>query len=207
MGATKQFRRSRPAERHGKVSVRKNVASSGGQKLVGELERVVAGLGGKGAFGARLSERLGEGESMKQAKYVSVGFWIATSLFALQMGFTAYAQLSLPEVTDAFDHLGFPGYFRIELSWLKLAGIAVLLAPAPARLKEWAYAGFAITLGSAVIAHLAVGDGAPKWSWAVGTAVLWGLSYFFFRKRESRGVAAPSERSAVRAFGASGQAA
>ncbi len=124
---------------------------------------------------------------MKQAKYVSVGFWVATFLFALQMGFTAYAQLSLPQVAEAFRHLGFPDYFRVELSWLKFAGIAVLLAPAPARLKEWAYAGFAITLGSAVIAHLAVGDGVAKWSWAAGTGVLWAASYFFFRKREAEG--------------------
>jgi hypothetical protein len=144
---------------------------------------------------------------MKQAKYVPVGFWIATSLFALQMGFTAYAQLSLPQVAEAFRHLGFPDYFRVELSWLKFAGIAVLLAPAPARLKEWAYAGFAITLGSAVIAHLSVGDGASKWSWAAGTAVLWGLSYFFFRKGESEGTAAASERSAERVTVASSQAA
>ena len=38
-------------------------------------------------------------------------------------------------------------------------GVAALLVPmVPARLKEWAYAGFAITLVSALIAHLAVGD-------------------------------------------------
>jgi hypothetical protein len=42
-------------------------------------------------------------------------------------------------VAEAFTHLGFPDYFRVELSWLKLAGILVLLLPAPERLKEWAY--------------------------------------------------------------------
>ena len=119
---------------------------------------------------------------MKQAKGITTGYWIATSLFALQMGFTAYAQLRLPQVAEAFTRLGFPAYFRIELSWLKLAGILVLLLPAPDRLKEWAYAGFAITLVSALIAHLSVGDDASKWSWAAGTAVLWAMSYFFFRK-------------------------
>jgi len=55
-----------------------------------------------------------------------------------------------------------------------------LLAPVPARLKEWAYAGFAITLGSALIAHFASGDGPAVWSWAAGTSVLWALSYFFW---------------------------
>jgi hypothetical protein len=119
---------------------------------------------------------------MSHDKTVRRGYWIATSLFALQMGFTAYAQLRLPQVAEAFTHLGFPDYFRVELSWLKVAGILVLLLPAPDRLKEWAYAGFAITLGSALVAHLSVGDDVTKWGWAAGTAVLWGLSYFFFRK-------------------------
>ena len=115
------------------------------------------------------------------------GFWIATALFCLQISFTAYAQLSLPQVAEAFAHLGFPDYFRVELSWAKFLGVVVLLAPAPARLKEWAYAGFAITLASALIAHLAVGDGPDAWGWAAGTAVLWSLSYLFWRRQEAIG--------------------
>jgi hypothetical protein len=67
-----------------------------------------------------------------------------------------------------------------------LARSSVLwLAPVPARLKEWAYAGFAITLGSALIAHFAVGDGPEAWGFAAGTSVLWGLSYFFWRRLEA----------------------
>jgi hypothetical protein len=123
---------------------------------------------------------------MKQAKGIAIGYWIVTSLFVLQMGFTAYAQLRLPQVAEAFTHLGFPAYFRVELSWLKFAGILVLLLPAPDRLKEWAHAGFAITLFSALIAHLAVGDDATKWSWAAGTGVLWAISYFLFRRLPPR---------------------
>ena len=65
-------------------------------------------------------------------------------------------------------------------------GLAVLLLPmAWARLKEWAYAGFAITLISALIAHIAVGDGVAAWSWSVGTGVLWLASYVFFRRLQS----------------------
>jgi len=45
-----------------------------------------------------------------------IGFWIVTALFCLQMGFTAYAQLRLPQVAEAFTHFGFPTYFRVELS-------------------------------------------------------------------------------------------
>jgi DoxX-like family len=123
---------------------------------------------------------------MKTPRWVVAGFWISTVVFALQMGFTAYAQLRLPQVAGEFARLGFPAYFRIELSWAKFAGLAVLLIPAvPARVKEWAYAGFAFTLVSAVLAHLAAGEGVAVWGWAAGTAVLWGASYFFWRRLAS----------------------
>ena len=115
-------------------------------------------------------------------KGIVIGFWIVTALFCLQIGFTAYAQLRLPQVAEMFTHLGFPDYFRVELSLAKLLGVAVLLAPVPARLKEWAYAGFAFTLASALIAHCSVGDGPEVWSWSAATFVLWGLSYFFWRR-------------------------
>jgi hypothetical protein len=122
---------------------------------------------------------------MPRSQRMAVAFWSATALFCLQMGFTAYAELRLPQVAEAFSHLGFPGYFRVELSVAKLIGVGLLLAPVPARLKEWAYAGFAIDLGSALIAHLSVGDGPEAWAWAAGTAVLWGLSYFFWRRLQA----------------------
>ena len=123
--------------------------------------------------------------NMPRSKGIRIGFWLVTALFCLQIGFTAYAQLSLPQVASAFTHLGFPDYFRVELSWAKLVGVVLLLTPVPARLKEWAYAGFAFDLGSAVIAHLAVGDGAQAWGWAAGTGVLWALSYFFWRRLQA----------------------
>src|SRR5438067_7282762 len=96
----------------------------------------------------------------------TVVYWIVTALFCLQMSFTAYAQLRVPQVAEAFTHLGFPAYFRVELSWAKLVGVALIFAPVPARLKEWAYAGFAITLASALTAHLSLGDGPAAWGWA-----------------------------------------
>lgn len=116
------------------------------------------------------------------SKTTAICYWSLTALFCLQMSFTAYAQLSLPQVAEAFTHLGFPGYFRVELALAKLLGVVLLLVPVPPRLKEWAYAGFAIDLASALIAHIAVGDGPDAWGWAAATGVLWGLSYFYWRR-------------------------
>jgi hypothetical protein len=130
---------------------------------------------------------------MNGNKRIVIGFWIVTAIFCLQMCFTAYAELRLPQVAEAFTHLGFPAYFRVELSWAKLLGVLLLLAPVPPRLKEWAYAGFAIDLGSALIAHVSVGDGPQAWGWAVATGALWGLSYYFWRRLQ----ASPASATAV----------
>ena len=118
------------------------------------------------------------------SKAATILYWISTALFCLQMSFTAYAELRLPQVAEAFTHLGFPDYFRVELSWAKLLGVILILAPLPPRLKEWAWAGFAIDLTSAMIAHLAVGDGPEAWGWAAATGVVGAISYFTWRLLE-----------------------
>jgi hypothetical protein len=59
-----------------------------------------------------------------------------------------------------------------ELSLAKVAGVPILLLPTPQRLKEWAYAGFAINLGSAFTAHLATGQGASAPSVVAGARAL-----------------------------------
>jgi hypothetical protein len=119
------------------------------------------------------------------SKRTVMAFWAVTALLCLQLAFTGYAQLRLPQVAAAFTHLGFPDFFRVGLSFAKFAGVLVLLAPVPARLKEWAYAGFAFDLASAIVAHLAVGDGPQAWGWPAGTGVLWGLSYVSWRRLQA----------------------
>ena len=120
------------------------------------------------------------------SKATVILFWIFTALFCLEMSFTAYYEL-LPQGAHAFTRLGFPsGYFRLELSLAKLVGVAVLLVPmVPARLKEWAYAGFAINLVSAIIAHLSISDRPLAFVPSTLTSVLWGFSYFFWRRLQA----------------------
>lgn len=119
---------------------------------------------------------------------LAIAYWIFTALFCLEMAFTAYYELlMLPQAAEAFARLGFPaGYFRIELSWAKVLGVLALIVPmVPARLKEWAYAGFAINLVSALIAHLSIHDRPAALAPSSITSVLWILSYYFWRRRQS----------------------
>lgn len=119
-------------------------------------------------------------------KAIPILFWAFTALFCLEMSFTAYFEL-LPQGAAAFARLGFTnGAFRYELSLAKLAGVVVLLVPMiPARVKEWAYAGFAINLVSAVIAHAWIADRRLAFVPSTLTAVLWAFSYFSWRRMQN----------------------
>ena len=120
-------------------------------------------------------------------KTMTIAYWTVTALFCLEMSFTAYYEL-LPQGAEAFARLGFPAsYFRMELSLAKLAGVAALLIPmVPARVKEWAYAGFAINLVSAVIAHLSISDRKLAFVPSTLTGLLWAASYFFWHRLQKK---------------------
>jgi uncharacterized membrane protein YphA (DoxX/SURF4 family) len=87
-------------------------------------------------------------------------YWAATLFVALIMTTSgALALFHMPGMMAALAHLGYPPYFSNLLAISKLAGVSVLLLPGLPRLKEWAYAGFGITVLSASYSHLVSGDG------------------------------------------------
>jgi hypothetical protein len=117
------------------------------------------------------------------SKGKTIAYWSVTAIFCGLISFTAYAEMRFPDVVREFTRLGFSaGYFREELSWAKVIGVVVLLAPVPARVKEWAYAGFAINLVSALIAHFAMADAVAAWSWAAGMLGLVAASYLLWNR-------------------------
>jgi hypothetical protein len=132
-------------------------------------------------------QKTGNVSAFTTSKTKTMVYWTVTVLFCLEMSFTAYNELASPQVAAVFARLGFASHaFQVELSVAKVLGVLALLLPfVPARLKEWAYAGFAINLVSALIAHFSVGDGLFGWGWAAMTGVLWGLSYFFWRRLQA----------------------
>jgi DoxX-like family len=94
------------------------------------------------------------------AKTKTIIYWIATLFVAFIMTISGVLALThSPDMMKALAHLGYPPYFSNLLGVSKLAGVCVLLLPGIARLKEWAYAGFGITILSASYSHLLSGDG------------------------------------------------
>ena len=89
-------------------------------------------------------------------------YWLTTGAVCAVMAFSA-VNFNLKEplgpMKGAFVHLGYPDYFRIELTVAKVLGLLAFLVPGvPFKAKEFAYFGFGITLISASIAHFSVGD-------------------------------------------------
>ncbi|PST83134.1 DoxX family protein [Pedobacter yulinensis] len=92
-------------------------------------------------------------------KTLKITYWVSTGIIVLMMLFSVYNYLSAPAMKQGFEHLGFPDWFRVELAIAKLLGLLALGIPGvPARVKEWAYAGFSINFISAFLAHNQAGD-------------------------------------------------
>ncbi|GAA3973056.1 DoxX family protein [Pedobacter ginsengiterrae] len=118
-------------------------------------------------------------------KTIKITYWISTAIVSLMMIFSSYSYFTNPEVKQGFQHLGFPDYFRVELAIAKILGAIILLAPIKEQVKEWAYAGFAITFISAFIAHSASGDPINNRIGPIVFLVVLALSYFTYHKAKS----------------------
>lgn len=110
-------------------------------------------------------------------------FWITTGFIFLFEGvmpaLTGHSQIAIEGIT----HLGYPAYFASILVVFKVLGSLALIIPkVPHRVKEWAYAGFAIDFICASTSHYVV-DGASSLGWfpLVIFAILI-VSYIYYHK-------------------------
>ena len=123
---------------------------------------------------------------MTKSRAVVIAFWMVTALFCVEMMFTAYWEWFTPQSAQTFARLRFPDTsFRVELSVAKMLGVVALLIPAiPSRVKEWAYAGFAFNLLSALIAHASIHDRHAAFAPSTITLLLGTCSYLLWRRLE-----------------------
>ncbi|HEX3697248.1 MAG TPA: DoxX family protein [Polyangia bacterium] len=89
----------------------------------------------------------------------TTAYWITTGLVTLVFLAGGITDVARPaNVVAIMNHLGYPLYFATILGIWKLLGAATVVVPAPARLKEWAYAGMFFDLTGAAFSHAASGD-------------------------------------------------
>ena len=92
-----------------------------------------------------------------------IGFWVLTALIVLSQGASGVMDLmGAEELVKGVTELGYPVYILKILGPAKLAGAIVLALPKLPRLKEWAYAGFAIDFLGAAASHGLNGDPIDK---------------------------------------------
>ena len=117
-------------------------------------------------------------------KTTNILYWVFTGLFCLLMGYSGVAGLiATPDGLKVFQALGYPTYFAGLLSAAKILGVIALLVPGFPRLKEWAYAGFAIDLVSAAYSLTVVSHNGYMMILPIALFV---AAYVFYRRRQAR---------------------
>jgi hypothetical protein len=131
----------------------------------------------------------------QRMKTTNILYWTSTGLVAAMTAMAGLMYFADPSLATAFTHLGFPDYFRIELGIAKLIAAVLLLLPmVPMRMKEWVYAGLAITFTSAFVAHTVVDGPATGIAPLISLALLV-VSYLYAHKRQA--AAARAHRSVL----------
>jgi hypothetical protein len=117
---------------------------------------------------------------MKKNKVI---FWISTTLIFLFEGLIPALTSRTEMAKEGVRHLGYPDYMSIWLTVFKVAGALVLIFPqVPARVKEWAYACFAVEFLFAFLSHLSVDGPVGQTFFPLMVLGVLILSYFYFHQ-------------------------
>jgi len=113
-------------------------------------------------------------------------------IYRITTAFIAISEAIIPALTfrtqlarDGISHLGYPDYFGVMIVGFRILGVLALILPqVSTRIKEWAYAGFAIEFLSASISYVAV-DGFTFYCLIPFISMIILLtSYFTFHKKQ-----------------------
>lgn len=119
----------------------------------------------------------------KNLKSVKTIYWIATGLVFLLDSVMPAFTFNTELAKQGISHLGYPDYFRIELSIGKIIGGLLLIIPMiPARFKEWAYVGFGLDFISAFIGHVVVDGFDGQAVFPLVMLIILVVSYIYFHK-------------------------
>jgi uncharacterized membrane protein YphA (DoxX/SURF4 family) len=104
--------------------------------------------------------------TMATTRSKQIAYWITTLLVLLPTAGSGIPELFAngPAATvQTLGSIGYPLYLMKILGAAKILGAITLMVNRPARLVEWAYAGFAFLFLGATASHLLAGDAAHSW--------------------------------------------
>lgn len=114
-------------------------------------------------------------------KTTKITFWITTGIIFLTQGLMPVFTTNAEGSKEAMAHLGYPPYFIMMLAIFKLlGGLALIIPQVPGRIKEWAYAGFAIDFLAAFVSLTATDGLGPISLFPVIAFVLLVISYWCY---------------------------
>ncbi len=91
--------------------------------------------------------------------HITTAYWLSTLLISALLTLSAASYLFHQATIEGVRALGFPDFFRVQLAILKLVAAMVIVIPmVPLVAKDWAYAGIACFLLTAIVAHIAHQD-------------------------------------------------
>ena len=95
--------------------------------------------------------------NQNNTKKTKIIFWVTTIIIFLFEGVLTALTSQSELAREGIRHLGYPDYFGTLLAVFKVGGALLLIIPAvPARIKEWAYAGFFFDFSFAFLSILIV---------------------------------------------------
>lgn len=119
-------------------------------------------------------------------KKYKIMFWVSTILIFLFQGVMPALTGNTEMAKEGIRHLGYPDYFRVALNIAKVIGAIVLIVPQiPARLKEWAYAGYTFDFIFATISLCAVDGMVGSSFFPLIVFVVLMVSYYSYHKLQS----------------------
>jgi hypothetical protein len=110
-------------------------------------------------------------------------FWVTTGLIFLVESVMPGLTFNTALAKQGIAHLGYPDYFRLELTFFKvLGGLALIIPSVPARIKEWAYFGFVLDFISAFIGHVIIDGFDGQAMFPLLMLVILIISYVYYHK-------------------------
>ena len=111
-------------------------------------------------------------------------FWVTTSLIVIFEGIFPALTFRTELAKEGIRHLGYPDYFGVMIVVFRICGVIALIFPQiPARIKEWAYAGFIIEFLSASVSNMVVDGLTFNFIVPLIVMAVLLLSYFSFHKK------------------------